>query len=145
MGYRASASDIRRGVLAIAATTNFPSGASPQVLNGAAIDVEMLEPNTLSAAVTVTAQTTGITAYAKWQVCNTTGGTWLDFVAANNPANVAIATGTGGVDAAVTKVVAAPAGIEAWKFARIQLYTGDQAATTGDLGGATYSYRENSV
>lgn len=145
MGYRASASDIRRGVLAIAASTNFPSGAAPQVLNGIAVDMEMVEPRTLSAEVTLTAQTTSITTFAKWQVCNTTGGTWRDFVAANNPADVAIATGTGGVDTAVTKVIGAPNGIESWKFARVQLYTGAQSATTGDLGSATYSYRENSV
>lgn len=141
MGYAIPQTDIKHGVTAIAASTNFPSGAAPQVLSGAAILLANVAPGTLGALVTVDAETNTLTASAKWQV-SSNGTTWYDVVPTNNAANVVLMTGTSGADTAVTAFV--PAGdIYAWKYGRIQLYTGVGSSTTGDLGGATYSYREN--
>jgi hypothetical protein len=141
MGFKIPGSDIKRGIVAIAASTNFPSGAGT-VLSGAAIVTDAVAPGTLSARVTLTAQTTGITAHAKWQVSDD-GTTWYDCVPVNGAANVALATGTGGVDTATTVVVPENPGVFGATYARIQLYVATQSAATGDLGSAKYYYREN--
>ena len=142
MGFKIPGSDIKSGIVAIAASTNFPTGVSPQVLSGTAIVMSAVAPGSLSANVTLLAQTTSITTFAKWQVSED-NSTWVDVVPTNNAANVAIATGSGSVDTAVTVCVAANEAVYAHKYARIQLYTGAQNAATGDLGSAKYYYREN--
>lgn len=142
MGRRVYGNDMRQGVVGTALGTNFPTGAAPQVLNGALIDMAMVEPGTLSARVQTTAQSTNLTVYANWQV-SMDNTTYYDVGPVNNAALVAIATGTAGVDTAVNKVLPAPDAVYAWRYARMQLYTGAASATTGDLGGCTYYYREN--
>lgn len=142
MGYAIPEADIRHEVVAKAASTNFPSGAAPQVLNGTAIVMNRVRPGTLSARVTVLAQTDSLTISAKWQVSNN-NSTWYDCVPSNNAANVALATGTSGTDTAASAVLEANDAVYGYKYARLELYTGVGVATTGDLGGIWYSYREN--
>ena len=144
MGYQIPESDIKHAVTAVAAATNFPSGTNPQVLSGNVLVMNKVQTGSLSALVTVTAQTTSITMFAKWQVSND-NSTWYDCTTSNNAAAVAIATGSGGADAATTVNVPATDAVYGWRYARIQLYTGAQSSTTGDLGAATYSYREPSL
>jgi hypothetical protein len=89
---------------------------------------------TLAALVIVDAETNTLTMAANWQVSED-GSTWYDVAgAANNPANVVLATGTAGSDASVTKVLDAPASVYAWSFARLVVVNG--VAT----GGATDTY-----
>lgn len=142
MGRRIYGSDLRQGVVGKAFETNFPAGAAPQVLNGAKVDMAAVDPGTLSAHVQVTAQTSTLTIYASWQV-SMDDTTYYDVAPVNNAALVALATGTAGADTAVNKVIPAPDAAYAWKYARVQLYTGVASATTGDLGGIKYYYREN--
>jgi hypothetical protein len=142
MGYAIPGSDIKAGVVAIVASTNFPAGTNPQVLSGASIVMNKVAPGTLSALVTVLPQTNTLTAFAKWQVCDD-GTNWYDCVPSNNAANVAIATGTTGTDVATTVNVTASEAVYGHRLARIQLYTGATSSTTGDLGSARYYYREN--
>jgi hypothetical protein len=142
MGFKIPGSDIKAGIVAIAASTNFPAGTNPQVLSGSVILMDKIAPGSLSAVVTVLPQTNTLTAYAKWQVSED-NSTWVDVVPANNAANVVIATGTSGTDTATTVCMAANEALYAHKYARIQLYTGVTSSTTGDLGSAKYYYREN--
>lgn len=144
MGYDVSQSDLRQGVVGVAFATNFPAGAAPQVLNGASVRMARVEPETLSAHVRVTAQTTDITMYAQWQV-SMNGTNWYNAKGSTNSANVVLATGTAGADTAVDVVLSAPESCTAWRYARVQLYTGAASATTGDLGGIQYYYRENNL
>lgn len=97
----------------------------------------------VSALVTVDAETNTITLAAKWQV-SADATTWYDF--ANAPANTAatvLATGTGGADAAVTKVIPAPEGLEGWKYARMSVVVGVTTGTTSDTYSIGYSYQQN--
>lgn len=94
-----------------------------------------------SAVVTVDAETDTLTLTARWQVGNTTS-TWFDVAnEPQNPAGVALATGTAGADAAVTKVIPAPDAVLGYKFARMALYVGVVTGTDDDTYSIGYSYR----
>jgi hypothetical protein len=96
----------------------------------------------LSALVTVDAETNTITLGAKWQGSNDKT-TWLDIAhGPQNPAAVALATGTAGADAAVTKVVPAPAAVYGYKFARCAVLVGVVTGTSNDTVSIAYSYRQ---
>jgi len=73
--------------------------------------------NTLSALVTVEAETNTLTISVKWQVSND-NSTWVDVAPYNNAAFVVWATGTGGDDAVITKMLPLPASAYGWKYAR---------------------------
>lgn len=97
----------------------------------------------LSAVVTVDAETSTLTFTAKWQG-SFDASTWYDI--ANEPANTAgtaIATGTAGADAAVTKAVPAPQGIEGWKYSRLALVVGVTTGTTNDTYSIGYCYNQH--
>jgi hypothetical protein len=139
MGYRLAESNIKHQVVGIAAETNFPSGSAPQVLDGNTIIMARVAPDSLGCLVTTTPATSTLTIYARWQVSDNST-TWYNCAQSNNAANVIIATGT---VSATSVVIAAPGCVYAWRYARIELYTGVASSTTGDLGAAFYSYREN--
>jgi hypothetical protein len=95
----------------------------------------------LSAIVTVDAETEDITLTAKWQVSNDKS-TWLDVAnGSQNAAGVALATGTDGADAAVTKAIPAPDCVYGYKFARLSVVTGVKTGTSSDTYEIGYSYR----
>ena len=131
---------IVRGRTAIA-NTAFANAAAPQVLSGDNLLMAEILPGTLSALCTVDAETNTLTISARWQVSNDDSTYYNCAGSANNAANVALATGTSGADATVTLNIPAPDCVYAWKYARIQLYTGVATADgTNDVGAATYSY-----
>lgn len=95
----------------------------------------------LSALVTVDAETDTITITGKWQVSND-GSTWVDI--ANGPQNAAgvvLATGTGGADAAVTKCYPAPDAVYGWRKARFAIVNGVVTGNTADTYAISYCYR----
>ena len=97
----------------------------------------------LSATITADAETNTLTFTAKWQASND-DSTWVDV--ANGPQNaagVALATGTGAADAAVTKALPAPSAIEGFKFARMALVVGAVTGTDDDTYEIAYNYRDN--
>lgn len=101
------------------------TGAAPQTVNGNAVDLREVEPGTLSVHVKVLGDTNTITLTGKWQVQLKDGATWVDCAGdAQNPANVALATGTAGADAAVEKVIPFPASCYAYRKARFVVVTG---------------------
>lgn len=95
----------------------------------------------LSALVTVDAETTSLAFTGKWQVSND-GTTWVDVAnGSQNASGVALATGTAGADAAVTKCVQAPDAVYGWRKARFALVNSGAAGTTNDTYTISYCYR----
>jgi len=96
----------------------------------------------LSALVTVLAQTNTLTIAAKWQVSNDKS-TWVDVAnGSQNAAAVVLQTGTSGTDVAVSKAIPAPDAIYGWKYARIALVTGGTTGATADTYAMSYCYHQ---
>ena len=96
----------------------------------------------LSAVLVVDIETSTLTATALWQVSND-NSTWLDLAyTPNNAAAVVIATGTGGADPTVTKVIPAPDAIHGYRYARISVVMGVTNGTTNDTYEIGYTYRQ---
>lgn len=118
--------------------------ASGSVVGGTAVDLgdnARQKVRSLSALVTVAAETSTLTITAKWQVSND-GTTWADFSnGSQNAAGVALATGTAGADPAVSKAIPAPDAIYGWKKARIALVTGGTTGAAADTWTLSYCYR----
>lgn len=95
----------------------------------------------LSALVTVDAETNTITIAAKWQVSND-NSTWVDVAnGSQNAAAVVLATGTGGADASVTRVIPAPDSVYGWRYARVAVVNGVVTGNAVDTYSMSYSYR----
>lgn len=118
--------------------------AAGSTVNGNAVDIgdnARQKVRNLSALVAVDAETNTLTITAKWQVSND-GVTWLDVTnGSQNASGVALATGTAGADAVVTRAISAPSAVYGWRKARIALVTGVAAGTTSDLYTLSYCYR----
>lgn len=95
----------------------------------------------LSAVVVVDAETDSITLTPQWEASNDKS-TWLIVTSGpENAAATAIATGTSGSDAAVTRVIPAPVGIDGYQYARLSLVVGATDGNTADTYEIGYSYR----
>jgi len=96
----------------------------------------------VSALVTVDAETDTITTTAKWQGSDDKS-TWFDLAhEPQNPAGVALATGTSGSDAAVTKAIPAPPSAYGYRYARCSIVIGVVTGTDNDTYSIAYSYRQ---
>jgi hypothetical protein len=130
--------------------SSIASGTADSVAAGSAVNGNSLflggdaqKVKNLSAVVAVDIETNTITLTAKWQVSND-ASTWYDL--ANGPQNAAgvvLGTGTGGADAAITKVIPAPDCIYGYRFARLALVVGVTTGTTSDTYSIGYSYDQN--
>lgn len=87
---------------------------------GPALNMALVKPGTLSAEVTVEAETDTITIEAFWEVSSVAGGggTYYPVTSLNNAAQVVWATGTAGDDAVITKVLPAPDCVYGYPYAR---------------------------
>lgn len=95
----------------------------------------------LSALVTVDAETDTIVLTGKWQVSND-NSTWVDLAhGTQNAAGVALATGTAGADASVTKAFQAPDAVYGWRYARFAIVNTVAAGLTADTYNISYCYR----
>lgn len=95
----------------------------------------------LSALVTVDAETDTITITGKWQVSND-GTTWVDVAhGTQNAAGVILATGTAGADASVTRCYQAPDAVYGWRKARFAIVNGVVTGNTADTYSIGYCYR----
>ena len=116
---------------------DFDGDAAGTVNGGTTIQTAGLQPGTLGALCTVDAETNTITLAAKWQV-SSDDSTWYDVVEPYNPANVVLATGTAGADAAVTKCVQAPICVFGWRYTRCAIVNG--VAEGNDVDTYTIAY-----
>lgn len=106
------------------------------------IDMTRLEPGTLSAQVTVDAETNTIQLFADWQVSRD-NSTWLTVSGTpGNAANVVLATGTGGADASVTRVIPAPGAVYSFPFARVAIRNEVAAGLVADTYSVAYVARK---
>ncbi len=113
-------------------------------VSGAAIFMGNITPKVkgLSAKLVVLADTDTVTLAAKWQVSND-NSTWLNVThGTQNAAAVVLATGTGGADVAVTKVVSAPEAVYGYAFARIAVVVGGATGAAIDTYTISYNYRQ---
>jgi len=113
--------------IGVAASGDFDSDAAGTTAGGTALHTQRVKAGSVSALFTVDAETNTITLAAKIQVSDD-NSTWYDFAPLNNAATVVLATGTGGADAAVSKVIEVPEAASAWKYIRGAVVSG---VTTG--------------
>jgi hypothetical protein len=93
---------------------------------------------TLSALVSVTANTSTITFTGSWQVSND-NSTWVAWTSQNNAANVIFATGTATIK---TAAFDAPTNICSARYARFVLTTGVATGGTADVYSIGYNYTQ---
>ncbi len=108
---------------------------------GTALATAGIELGTLSCLFTVDAETNTLTLTGKFQVSND-NSTWYDLAGdAQNPANVALATGTGGADAAVDRVIPVPSQALGWKYVRAAVVNGVATGAAADTYAFTFQFR----
>jgi hypothetical protein len=108
---------------------------------GTALPTSGIEMGTLSCLCTVDAETSTLTLTAKFQVSDD-NSTWYDLAGdAQNPANVLLATGTGGADAAVDRVLPVPTAALGWKYVRAAVVNGVATGGAADTYAFTFKYR----
>lgn len=108
---------------------------------GTALSTVGIERDTLSCHVNVDAETNTITLTAKFQVSDD-NSTWYDLAGdAQNPANVLLATGTGGADAAVDRVLPVPTQALGWKWVRPALVNLVATGAAADTYSFTFHFR----
>lgn len=108
---------------------------------GTALSTSNVQPGTLSCLFTVLADTNTLTITGKFQV-SADNSTWYNIAGdAQNPANVAIATGTGGADTAVSVVLPVPAGALGWKWIRPAVVNGVATGASIDTYSMTWYFR----
>ncbi len=112
---------------------NLDTNAAGTIEGGPSFLMQKAEKGTLSATVTVEAETTSLAAFAVWEVSND-ASTWRLALPTNGAAYVALATGTAGDDAAVTRVIPANDATYGWRYARCSIQN------TGATGAATDTY-----
>ncbi len=108
---------------------------------GTALPTQSIEPDTLSCLCTVLAETSTLTLTVKFQVSDD-NATWYNLAGdAQNPANVAVATGTGGADVAVSIVLPVPNAVLGWRYVRAAVVNGVATGAVGDTYAFTFKYR----
>lgn len=123
-------------------TFNGITAGSTVGANALFIGSDDLKVSDLSAIAVVDAETNTITITGRWQVSNDKT-TWIDAAhGPQNPAGVAIATGTAGADAAVTVAIPAPSSVYGFRFARLGLVVGVTTGASADTYTVGYSYRQ---
>lgn len=127
-------------------TTGNLSGVAGTAFSGTAVQTDCSlgssnrpRPNTLSAEVGITADTSTLTVLLKWQVSRDKS-TWYDCATSvSNAAAVALATGTA---TKVTKVVPAPESVYGYPYARAVLYSGVTTGSAGDAVTIGYTWQK---
>lgn len=126
-------------------TGNLDTLVAGTITGGNALAMQNVEIGSLSATVTVDAETNTITIAALWEVSQD-NSTWLRCSGApNNPAEVVLATGTAGADAAVTRVVPAPPAVYGYRFARCSVLNGVATGGASDTYSIGYNYQRKSL
>lgn len=109
---------------------------------GTAIPTSTIEVGTLSCLFVLDAETDTITLTGKFQVSDD-NSTWYDLAGdAQNPANVLMATGTAGADAAVSRVLPVPSPAMGWKYVRAAIVNLVATGAAADTYAFTFRYRQ---
>lgn len=107
---------------------------------GTALAVNSVQPGSLSLFCNVLAETNTLTITVKMQVSQD-NSTWYDLAGdAQNPANVALATGTAGADSATTRVLPVPTSVQSWAWIRPAVVNGVATGASADTYAFTWYY-----
>ncbi len=114
-------------------------------INGGSCPMGRVAPGSLAAVVDVDCETSTLTMAGVWQGANLANFSDAVDLAydSNNPAAVAIATGTAGADANVKKAYPCPMAGYAYKYVRFQILTGVVTGAAADTYAIGYNYRSN--
>lgn len=123
----------------VTASGNLNTLAAGTITGGSAVKTYDVEPGTLSVLATIDAETANLTITVLWQV-STDNSTYYTLTPVNNAANVVLATGTAGGDAAVSKVFPAPDGVMGWPYVRAAVTNGVETGTANDTYSLTTKY-----
>lgn len=122
-------------------TGNLNTVVAGTVTAGSTLPMGRVKNGSLSAHVTVLAETNTLTISALWQVSND-ASTWITCAnGSQNAAAVVLATGTAGADAAVTRAIPAPDSVYAHKYARVAITNGVTTGGASDTYTLGYTYR----
>lgn len=127
-----------------AVTGDFASDAAGTQKSGATLLVLNVSKGTLSALVTVEAETDTLTITGKWQVSND-AVTFVDAVAVNNAGQVVLVTGTAGADGPASKAVEAPSTVLGWRYARYVVTNGVATGAVTDTYSIGYCFERADV
>jgi len=131
---------LRKYTVTGATTGNLNGVTAGNAASGASVLTQNVTPGTLCAVFTVLAETNTLTQTARWQGSDD-GSTWINIAnAPQNPAGVAMATGTAGADSAVTVAVPAPDGYSGFRFVRAQTVVGVATGASADTYSIAYRY-----
>lgn len=125
-------------------TLNINGAVADTITGGPTLLMSKVTGGTLSALVTVDAETSTLTMAAVWQVSND-ATTWVNALVENAAAEVVLATGTAGADAAVTRVITAPNTVYGWRYARLSIRNGVATGTTNDTYSIGYCYENDDL
>ncbi len=126
----------------LAATGNANGVAAGAFVNGPILNMGRVKANTLSAQVTVDAETSLLTFALNWQGSNTADFAIVtDLASELNGAATVLATGTAGADAAVTKAVPAPQGAYGFRYTRCRLAVAGATGAAADTYSLGYNFR----
>ena len=102
-----------------------------------------ITPGTLSAQLTCLAQTTSLVFTPSWQVGNKADMSDAQVIETGEigAVHAAEATGTAGVDVAVTRAVPAPSAVQGFKYARLVLTVSGATGAAADTYSIGYNYR----
>ena len=126
-------------IVTVPVTGDLNTFAAGTVTPGSLLVMSEVERGTLSATLVVDAETNTLTITGGWQASND-GTTWVDVYEGHNPARVALATGTGGADAEVTRCLTAPHGVYGFRYARAVVVNGVATGAAADTYSIQYNY-----
>lgn len=125
-----------------ATTGTFDTKAAGTDVTGAAVAIADARTATLCAIVTCKADTNTFTITPYWQG-TLDGSTWIDIATSNNAAAVALATGTAGADAAVSKIIPIQSGTYGLYQVRLALRAGVTTGAAIDTYSIQYAYQRD--
>lgn len=131
---------LQRQVATASTTGNFDSDAAGTTDTFATVVMSQVQPGSLVADLTVDIESASLTMALSWQVSmdNSTFTTVMS--APNNAAAVILGTGTGGADAAISRIAPAPDAVYTFPYARCALTTAGATGATTDTYDVKYRY-----
>lgn len=133
---------LQNGVLSSSPSLNGATSAA--LVAGTAVPMIDVTRHTLSATVTLLAETNTITLSAVWEVSDD-GTTWKRAPGLTNATPTVFGTGTAGADTAVTRVVDPPSSVYGWRNARCSVAIGVTTGAAGDTATIAYNYMKNQL
>ena len=129
-----------RRVTTSASTGNLDTNVAGTQEAAAVLTMNQVEPGSLAAEVLVDCETSTLTMFLDWQVSND-NSTWMTVAnGTQNAAAVALATGTAGADASVTKIVPAPSCVYSYPYCRAAIRNEVATGNTVDTYSVKYQY-----